>query len=45
MLDYTDTHAEELINATHPFGVTPSEIIINCDDMHAFASEGVKIGR
>ena len=33
-----------MIDAAHPFGVAAGEIIVDGDDMHALASEGVEIG-
>ena len=36
--------AEETIDATHPFGVAAGEIVVDGDDMDAFAFEPIEIG-
>ena len=44
MHDDPGRDAEETIDAAHPFGVAAGEIIVDGDDMHALAGEGVEIG-
>ena len=44
MHDDPGRDAEEMIDAAHPFGVAAGEIIVDGDDMHALAGEGVEIG-
>ena len=41
--DDPDAHAEEFIDLPHPFGVALGEIVVDRDDMHAFAGERVEI--
>ena len=41
--DDADGHAEELVDLAHPLGVAAGEIVVDGDDMHAFAGERVKI--
>ena len=41
----TDCQAEEFVNRSHPFAVARRQVIIDGDDMHAAASEGVQINR
>ena len=43
--DDSDAHAEEVIYLPHPFGVALGEIVVDGDDMHAFALERVEIDR
>ena len=44
MHDDPGRKAEEMINASHPFGVAAGEIIVDGDDMDALARERVEIG-
>ena len=37
IIDTANCHAQELINLTHPFGISGGEIVIYGDDVHAFA--------
>ena len=41
--DDADVHAEELVDPAHPFGVARRQIVVDGDDMDAFALEGVEI--
>ena len=43
--DDPDAHAEEVVYPPHPFGVALGEIVVDGDDMHAFARERVEIDR
>ena len=40
-----DAQAEETMQLPHPFGVTISQVVINCDDMHAVTSQRIEVGR
>ena len=43
--DLADRHSEEAINAAHPVRIAIGEIVVDGDDMHALAFEGVEIDR
>ena len=43
-LDAPYRHAQESIDLPHPSGITPREVIVHRDDMHAPAGDGVEIG-
>src|ERR1019366_6315481 len=43
--DDTDLEAEELVEAAHPFGVAAGEVVVDGDDVNAFASERVQVAR
>src|SRR5262249_12293689 len=45
MHDDTDGQTQELVNLTHPFGVALGEIVVDGDDVHAAAGEGVEVDR
>ena len=45
VLDDADRHAEEPIDAAHPLGVAARQVVVDSDDVHALAFEGVEIGR
>src|SRR5262245_2426782 len=45
MLDDADAHAEEAIQTSHPLRVTACQVIVDGDDVHAFAFERVQIRR
>ena len=45
MHDDADAHAEEAVDLSHPLGVAAGEIIVDGDDVHAFAGERVQIDR
>ena len=44
VLDDADGHAEETVDSAHPFGIAARQIVIDRDDVDAFAFEGVEIG-
>ena len=41
--DAADGQAEKFINRPHPFGIARGEVIVDGDDVHAAAGEGVEI--
>ena len=43
MNDDADGEAEELVDAAHPFGVAFGEVIVDGDDVNAFAFERVQV--
>ena len=45
VLDDADRHAEEPVDLAHPLGVAPGEVVVDRDDVDAFAFERVEIGR
>ncbi len=45
MKDAADRQPEEMIDRSHPFGVPPGQIVVDRNDMNAFAGQGVQIGR
>ena len=45
VLDDADRHAEEAVDASHPLGVAPGEVVVDGDDVDALAFEGVQIRR
>ncbi len=44
VLDDPDRHAEEPVEAAHPFGVAARQIVVDRDDVDAFAVERIEIG-
>ena len=44
VLDDADRHAEEAVDLAHPLGVAAGEVVVDRDDVDAFAFEGVQIG-
>ena len=36
---------EKFIDVAHPFGITPGQIVVDRNDVHAFARQSVQIGR
>ena len=44
VLDDADRHAEEAVDPAHPLGVAAGEVVVDGDDVHALAFEGVEIG-
>jgi hypothetical protein len=45
-VDYhTHLKSEELVNRTHPFCVTPGEVIVDSDNMNTLSGQGVKVRR
>ena len=45
VLDDADRHAEEAVDAAHPLGVAPGEVVVDRDDVDALALEGVEVRR
>ena len=43
--DDADLQPEEAVYATHPFGVTFGEVVVDGDDVHAVAGQRVEVGR
>ena len=43
--DDADAQAEKAVDAPHPLGVAARQIVIDGDDVHALARQGVQIGR
>ena len=43
MRDHPDAHAEEVIDRAHPLWVTPGQVVVDGDDMHALAGQRVEI--
>ncbi len=43
MDDDADGEAEELVDAAHPFGVAPGEVVVDGDDMDALAGERIEV--
>ncbi len=44
VLDHANRHAKEPINAAHPLGVAPRQIVVHRDDVNALAFERIEIG-
>ena len=44
-LDRPHRQAQADVERPHPFHVAAGEVIVDCDDMHPFALEGIEIGR
>ncbi len=45
MGDAADVEAEELVDASHPFGVAFGEVVVDGDDVDTLAGEGVEVDR
>ena len=43
MPDHSDAQSEELVKPSHPFGVAARQIIVDGDDVYAFALEGIEV--
>ena len=43
VLNDTDRHAEEAVDAAHPLRVAACEVVVHRDDVDAFSGEGVQI--
>jgi hypothetical protein len=43
VLDDADRHAEETVDFPHPLGVAPRQIVVDGDDVDAFAFEGIEV--
>ena len=43
VLQQADRHAEEAVDATHPFGVALSQVVVDGDDVDALSGDGVEI--
>ena len=44
VLNHADRHAEEPVQATHPFRVAACEVVVDGDDVDAFAFERIEVG-
>ena len=44
MLDDADRHPEEAVDLAHPLRVAAGEVVVDRDDVDAFAFEGVQVG-
>jgi hypothetical protein len=44
VLDDADRHPEEPVDLAHPLGVAAGEVVVDGDDVDAFAVEGVQVG-
>ena len=38
-----DTQSEKLVEPSHPFRVAPGQVVVDGNDVNAFASEGVQV--
>ena len=45
VLDHADCQAQEAEDAAHPLAVALGQVVVDRDDVHAFAPEGVQVGR
>jgi len=45
VLDAADRHAQEAVDAAHPFRVAPRQVVVDGDDVDPLAGEGVQIRR
>ncbi len=43
--DEPDLKAEEAINLSHPLTVQPRQVVVNGNDMHPTARQGIEVGR
>ena len=43
MRDAADGKSKELVHLAHPFGVARRQIVIDRDDVHALAGDGIQI--
>ncbi len=43
--DHAHAEAQEAIDLTHPFGVAAGQVVVDGDDVHALAGQGVQIDR
>ena len=43
--DQPDVEPEPLVDASHPLGVEAGEVVVDRDEVHAVAGEGVEVGR
>ena len=39
----TDAQSEQVVDRPHPAGVTPSEVVVHRDEVHALAGKGVEV--
>ena len=44
VLNHADRHAEEAVDAAHPFRVAAREVVVHGDDVNALAGERVEVG-
>ena len=45
VLDHPDAQSKKLVEPAHPFGVTLCQVIVDCDNVDAFAVESIQICR
>ena len=45
VLDEANAHAKELVDLSHPFAIALGQVIVDGDDVHALAGDGVEIAR
>ena len=45
VLDHPDAQSKKLVEPAHPFGVALCQVIVDCDNVDAFAVEGIQICR
>ena len=43
--DHPDVQAEEAVHATHPLAIASGQVVVDRDDVHTLATEGVEVGR
>ena len=43
--DQADLETEEAVDATHPLGVEPGQVVVDGDEVHALAADAVEVGR
>ena len=44
VLDHTHRHSERGVDASHPLGVTPGQVVVDGNDVYALARQGVEVG-
>ena len=45
VLDHADRHAQKAVEPSHPLGVAAREVVVDGDDVNAFAGQGVQVCR
>ena len=43
VLEQTDGHTQILIDTTHPLGVTLGQVVVDGNDVHALAGDGIEV--
>ena len=43
--DHPDVQSEEAVHATHPLAIASGQVVVDRDDVHTLATEGVEVGR